>query len=635
MPDRQRTIEDILFLYELSLAVGRNLDPVQNCDAFISVLLNHRNFSYAAVWIFEEVLQSSHSGGAHLFFASPKAKANTQRIAGDHPLLALLAEEPGMMSINRDDLRYKTLLLDNNVTQGSVTLLRLGDIGCLELHSASTQVLDQRRLMQLRDVTTKLATVLQGAFAHQRLLKETAERKQSEARLVEAIESIPNGFFYYDANQRLIHCNQRYREMYPWLDDALVSGVPFEAVVRSAAEKGPNAGLISDVEEWVRERLSLWQTGRKGCEQYLHDGRWILCSESRTRDGGLVGIRTDITERKKTSEELERHRDALQELIDEQTRDLIEAKDAAEAASQAKDEFLASMSHELRTPLHAILGLSEVLQYDLAEAPEEQQRYLQTIQDSGQHLLTLINDILDIARVETGKLELHFTQVDIESVCQASLQFIKQTAAQKHHRIAMSIDSTADTLWADERRLKQILVNLLSNAVKFTPKQGSVGLEVDRKDESVQFIVWDTGIGIAEDAMKRLFKPFVQLDNRFSREHDGSGLGLSLVYHMVELHGGSITVASEVGQGSRFTVSLPVKQSDLAEAKASTPSVREELSSITAGTSGTDGQAFILKDAPAGIAPAPLILLVEDNESNISVLSAHLQLQWLPSGGCP
>jgi PAS domain S-box-containing protein len=268
----------------------------------------------------------------------------------------------------------------------------------------------------------------------------------------------------------------------------------------------------------------------------------------------------DITERKRMEEALIDERALLARRVDERTADLSAANAELARTAMLKDEFLASMSHELRTPLNAVLGLSEALQEEVyGPLNERQRRSLHSIAESGRHLLELINDILDLAKIGAGKLELNLEPTSIETLCQASLRLIKQIAHTKQLSVTVKIDPAVTLLHVDARRVKQILVNLLSNAVKFTPKGGAIGLEVvgDTARQAVDLTVWDTGIGIAQEQMSQLFQPFVQLDRRLARQYEGTGLGLALVYRMVELHGGSITVTSEIGQGSRFTVALP------------------------------------------------------------------------------
>jgi len=220
------------------------------------------------------------------------------------------------------------------------------------------------------------------------------------------------------------------------------------------------------------------------------------------------------------------------------------------------------MSHELRTPLTGILGLAEALQKDIyGELNERQMVALKNIEESGVHLLSLINDILDLSKIEAGRLELDIRPVSIPAVCNASVRLIHQAAARENISIDLTLDPAADLILADERRLKQILVNLLSNAVKFTPAGGRVGIgaRLDPARGAVHFSVKDNGIGINKSEMERLFQPFVQLNSGLSRPYPGTGLGLSLVMKLVELHSGGISVESEPGHGSLFSVFLPWK----------------------------------------------------------------------------
>ncbi len=267
-----------------------------------------------------------------------------------------------------------------------------------------------------------------------------------------------------------------------------------------------------------------------------------------------------IFEKTRLDAALARYTEFLEQRVDERTAELRAVNEALVKALRVKDEFLATMSHELRTPLNAILGLSEALQ-ELVYGPltEKQLDSLRIIHESGHHLLTLINDILDLSKIEAGAIELNLMPVEIEPICQASLQFVRQPALKKQLQVALTVHSPVKTIQTDGRRLKQILVNLLSNAVKFTPAGGSVGLEVssDAERQAIHFTVWDTGIGIAPEDMDRLFRPFVQLDSSLARQYTGTGLGLALVKRLTEMLGGEVAVVSQVGKGSRFTVTLP------------------------------------------------------------------------------
>jgi signal transduction histidine kinase len=265
-------------------------------------------------------------------------------------------------------------------------------------------------------------------------------------------------------------------------------------------------------------------------------------------------IRLAISSRDRTNSDLEN-------LVTKRTADLSAANAELAAASRAKDEFLAGMSHELRTPLNVILNMSESLQEDVyGPVNEKQERAVRMVEESGRHLLSLVNGILDLAKVRSGTLKLSMRTVIVEDVCNASIRFIEELARTRRLKVVTTFDEQVATIQADERRLKQILVNLLSNAVKFTPEGGAIGLEVTGSPDegTVCFSVWDTGIGISPEDQSGLFRPFVQLDAGLARNYEGTGLGLSLVAQMTELHGGSVHLESPgYGLGSRFTISLP------------------------------------------------------------------------------
>jgi CheY-like chemotaxis protein len=309
-----------------------------------------------------------------------------------------------------------------------------------------------------------------------------------------------------------------------------------------------------------------------------------------------------VKDKDRPKDELARELEELRRQVAERTADLRVANAELVRASRLTDEFLAGMSHELRTPLTAILGMSEVLQAEVFGALNEQQLgYVRTIEESGRLLLALINDILDVSKIEAGKLGLCITSVSVSALCKACLALVRQAAEEKGLTLFCSIDETLTTVEADERRLQQMLVNLLNNAIKFTPAGGEVGLKVvgDGAREAVDLTVWDTGVGIPEEDMARLFKPFAQLDGSLSRQHPGTGIGLALVCRLAEQHGGGVTLESEVGRGSRFTVSLP--GGDRA--------------------SGVRDQALGIGDQGSGIT----VLVAEDCEVSIRIVSDHLR----------
>jgi PAS domain S-box-containing protein len=277
----------------------------------------------------------------------------------------------------------------------------------------------------------------------------------------------------------------------------------------------------------------------------------------------MVGVNYDITAIKQAQAALEEVNQLLERRVAERTAALTLTNAELQRSSRSKDEFLSTMSHELRTPLNAILSLSESLQEGTyGELTSGQLGTLQTIYESGEHLLNLINDILDFSKAEAGSMDLQTEPVNIRDLVDSSLRLLNPQAMKKHLRIFTAMDSNLGTLTGDPRRLKQMLLNLLINAVKFTPENGQVGLEITRESEgeTIRFTVWDNGIGIPAGQIARLFQPFVQLDSALSRQYTGTGLGLALVRRLAELHGGSVGVESQEGKGSRFWFILPVGQ---------------------------------------------------------------------------
>jgi PAS domain S-box-containing protein len=317
-------------------------------------------------------------------------------------------------------------------------------------------------------------------------------------------------------------------------------------------------------------------------------------------------------------ENLQRSKTELEHRVAERTAELHQMNIELESANRAKDEFLANMSHELRTPLNSIIGLSEsLLEQRRGALNDTQEKSLQTIEASGRHLLDLITDILDLSKIEAGKFEFRPQVILVDDLCRSSLAFVNSQAVTKSITVTYQNDTSISSLSADPRRLKQILINLLSNAVKFTHDQGQVTLRVQTNPDQdrIAFSVLDTGIGIAPEDLQRLFQPFVQLDSTLHRQYEGTGLGLTLVQKLTDLHGGSVEVESQVGQGSRFTIYLPLGK------ETSEPD------------QGAQPESDLAHDTPAekDLAPHPAaprrgtILIAEDNAANILTIGDYLE----------
>lgn len=239
-------------------------------------------------------------------------------------------------------------------------------------------------------------------------------------------------------------------------------------------------------------------------------------------------------------------------------REVEVQKHVAETANQAKSSFLANMSHELRTPLNSVISISDILlEKYFGDLTAEQEEYVQDLKNSGQHLLSLINDILDLSKVEAGYSPLEPASVDLGELIADSLSIVRERALKHGIELSCQVAEELPLVICDARKIKQVVFNLLSNAVKFTPDGGKVGVDITQKEDGVCVCVWDTGIGIAEDQQNMIFDEFVQTDASLTRKHEGTGLGLALVKRFVEQHGGQVWLVSQLNEGSRFSFSLP------------------------------------------------------------------------------
>lgn len=399
------------------------------------------------------------------------------------------------------------------------------------------------------------------------------ERNLAEEILREAINTIPDGFALYDADDRLYLFNEAYAKIYAASAAALKIGTPFRDIIQYGLDNGqyPQAGeSIEEKRDWLKKRLLAHQEpDDHALVQHTSDNRWLRITERKTPSGLTVGIRTDVTDIKATEAELREKKNLLEVQaleLRELAREYLDEKVKAENATRAKSEFLAIISHELRTPMTGVMGLTDIL---LASNPTpEQLSHLKQIKSSANNLLELLNDILDFSKFEAGKLELEETDFDLMRLGKSVVDFLEPVASSKSITLASEIEVPAEDniLKGDVTRIRQILLNLASNAVKFTEK-GSVHISI--KPESsfdnyvdVCFTVKDTGIGISDEQIHSLFEPFTQADSSTTRKFGGTGLGLSISKKLVSAMGGLISVESELNKGSIFSFTLRLKRGD-------------------------------------------------------------------------
>jgi two-component system, cell cycle sensor histidine kinase PleC len=390
----------------------------------------------------------------------------------------------------------------------------------------------------------------------------------ANARLRDAVETISEAFVLWDRENRLVMCNSKYQQFHGLPDDMVRPGSSYDEVIASASEP------------IVSKRVAVagtYDDDSRTYEAQIEDGRWLHINERRTRDGGYVSVGTDITVLKESQQRLAESegqlRASVAELrlsrreLEQQKQQLVDLaekyaleKNRAEAANRAKSEFLANISHELRTPLNAVIGFSEVMQKALFGplGHPKYQEYARDIYASGTYLLEVINDILDMSKIEAGRMSLDVGSVDVADIVADSMKVVSQAASERN----ISLDRHGPlhlTLEADRRALKQVFLNLLSNAVKFTRDGGSVEVQLSRTRSHVKIAIKDTGIGIPEADIAKLGRPFEQVENQFSKSHQGSGLGLAISRALIELHGGSLRITSREGQGTTVTCLLPVR----------------------------------------------------------------------------
>jgi signal transduction histidine kinase len=433
-----------------------------------------------------------------------------------------------------------------------------------------------------------LMILLCAALTHRQIAKlgtARAEIMRSKITLEQALASMVDGFVLCDADDCIVAWNERYLEIFPWLREVIAVGVPFSRFVDIAAKAVvPDDRHTAQRDAWRVMRMSLHKSGSAMYDQELTDGRVVQVTERRTPDGGVVSVSRDVTANE---------------------RELKQAKVAADAANVAKSQFLAAMSHEIRTPLNGVLGMNSLL-LKTTLTPQQRQ-YAMTIRSSGKSLLAIISDILDLSRIEAGRMELDLADFDPKVLIEEAVSALWPRAREKD--IALTTSFAPDlplALHGDAMRLRQVLFNLVGNAVKFTERGGvtvtTAHTIVGEGRVQLQIVVRDTGIGIDAETLPRLFERFTQADSSTARRYGGSGLGLALSRDLVTLMKGQIAVESDAGVGSTFRIFVPLEIGD--------PTRYDPDDSLAAPLSDMAGLH---------------VLVAEDNEVNQLVIAATLK----------
>lgn len=448
---------------------------------------------------------------------------------------------------------------------------------------------------ELTDLSKSINDVLTTLEEKENKMHE--EELKTQKKMESIIENILSGVILIDAKTHLItDVNPVAEKMIGLPRDEIVGKICHEFICPAEKGKCP----ISDLGETVNrsERVLINKEGKKIP---------ILKSVASVTLSGrdfLIESFVDLSK------------------IKEAEKELVQAKIIAESANRAKSDFLATMSHELRTPLNSIIGFSDlILEGNAGDLKENQKRYISNISTSGKHLLSLINNVLDLSKIEAGKMELHPEGFPVEEVILEVKQLMASLANKKNIKINYSSDEDVGKVFADKTKIKQILYNLLSNAVKFTPEGGTIDVKVENAGKMVRFSVQDSGIGISSEDMKKLFTPFTQLDSAANRQYEGSGLGLTLVKKFVELHNGKLEVESEPGKGTKFTFELAIKEDPKDIEKKDTALEKQTVEIDDKSSSAVS--THIEPENSTG--DEDLILVVEDDDASRELLEETLK----------
>jgi len=416
-----------------------------------------------------------------------------------------------------------------------------------------------------------------------------AEAEAQRKTIAAAIATISEGFVLYDSDDRIVLFNEQFRAIYPGLADIIKQGTTFGEVLEAVVSRSLVDLGNQSPQDWIAERRARREHSG-GFAEYRYGARYIRISERRIQGGGTVAVYSDITELRQHNLELE------------------QARELSEVANRTKSQFLANMSHELRTPLNAIIGYSEILQEDAADGGQEDFiADLNKIEGAGRHLLGLINDILDLSKVEAGKMEVFIEEVDIPSLLEEVGAIIRPLVAKSGNTLELRVAPDVRSIRTDRTKVKQCLLNVLSNASKFT-QNGKLTLAIERSDRAtVQITISDTGIGMSPEQLGRLFQAFSQADASTTKKFGGTGLGLAITRHFCRLLGGDISVASRVGEGSTFKIVISDQTAGPPQ-----PAASSELSAKSAPNAKDDGVSVT-------------VLVVDDDAASRDLLTTSLK----------
>ncbi len=491
----------------------------------------------------------------------------------------------------------RSILVPLRALVNAIEAIRGGDL---------TAPIPARSNDEIGEMSQALVLFRDSLTERERLAREAEHQRRT---LQDAIACINEGFALYDADDLLLLRNAKYMELYPGLADVIRPGTSFRRILEMTVERGlVDLGRQSPA-DWIAERLH-HRAAPEGTLEYRFGDAWVRIGERRTHDGGAVAIYTDITELKRRQQQLEL------------------AMENAERANQVKSEFLANMSHELRTPLNAIIGYSQILQEDAVDSGQDAiVPDLQKIENAGNHLLGLINDILDLSKIEAGRMEAYIERIDVQALLQDVRTMVEPLASRNANSLVIDCPADIGAVMTDLTKVKQSLLNLLSNACKFTEK-GTITLKVSRWREQdgkgaewIDFAVSDTGIGMSEAQLGKLFQAFAQADSSTTRRYGGTGLGLTITRSFARMLGGDVTATSREGQGSVFRLTLPTEIT-----KAVPPGSGGGMEPKGGSAIHGDTRHDLTGIAHARAAPAARasVLVVDDDPSARRIIGEHL-----------